>query len=230
MRFKAVLLDLDGTLLDTITEIADAGNAMRQTLGMSQLSLDTLTTYVGKGSEHFVKQVLSNNSAGTVPDAHQTAQGLAIFLDHYRTLNGTQAQRYPGVLEGLTAFRKAGLKMAVVTNKMEAFTHTLLIRKNLAHFFDVVVCGDTCERRKPDPMPFLHACQRLDVIPADALAIGDSINDAQAARAAGITVLAVPYGYNEGFDVRDLDVDAIVASIADAAHWAAHKEKLPNTV
>lgn len=230
MRFKAVLLDLDGTLLDTVTEIADAANAMRQNLGMPPLPLETLTTYVGKGSEHFVKQALSNNLAGTVPDAHQSAQALAIFLDHYRVLNGTQSHLYPGVLEGLTAFRKAGLKMAVVTNKKEEFTHTLLIRKNLAHFFDAVVCGDTCERKKPDPMPFLHACQLLNVNPADALAIGDSINDAQAARAAGITILAVPYGYSAGIDVRNLDVDAIVDSIMDAAHWAAQQEEHQNTL
>lgn len=225
MRFKAVLLDLDGTLLDTVSDIADAANAMRQSLGMPELPLDTLTTYVGKGSENFVIRALSNNSAGTIPDTHQTAHGLALFLEHYRTFNGKRSELYPGVLEGLGAFRKAGLKMAVVTNKTEEFTHTLLIRKGLAHFFDAVVCGDTCERKKPDPMTFLHACDLLDVDPADALAIGDSINDAQAARAAGITVLAVPYGYNEGIDVRSLDVDDIVMSIDDAARWAAHKKE-----
>jgi len=230
MRFKAVLLDLDGTLLDTISDLADAANAMRQSLDMPELPLDTLTSYVGKGSENFVTRVLSNNSAGTVPDAHQTAHGLATFLEHYRTLNGKRTQLYPGVLEGLRAFRKAGLKMAVVTNKMEEFTHPLLIRKGLAHFFDAVVCGDTCERKKPDPMPFLHACRLLDVNPADALAIGDSINDAQAARAAGITVLAVPYGYNEGIDVRSLDVNDIVMSIDDAARWAAQKKEQSDTL
>lgn len=230
MRFKAVLLDLDGTLLDTVTDLADAANAMRRSLNMPELSLDTLSSYVGKGSENFVIRVLSNNSAGTVPDAHQTAQGFSIFLEHYRTLNGKRSDPYPGVLEGLGAFRKAGMKMAVVTNKLEEFTHTLLIRKGLAHFFDAVVCGDTCERKKPDPMPFLHACKLLDVDPADALAIGDSINDAQAARAAGIAVLAVPYGYNEGIDVRTLDVDDIVMTIDDAARWATNKKQHSNTL
>lgn len=230
MRFKAVLLDLDGTLLDTIPDLADAANAMCRSLGIPELPLDTLTSYVGKGSENFVTRILASNSAGTVPDAHQTAHALATFLEHYRGLNGKRSQLYPGVLEGLSAFRKAGLKMAVVTNKMEEFTHTLLIRKGLAHFFDAIVCGDTCERRKPDPMPFLHACQLLDIQPEDGLAIGDSINDAQAARAAGITVLAVPYGYNEGIDVRSLDVDDIVMSIDDAARWAAQKKEQTSTL
>lgn len=225
MRFKAVLLDLDGTLLNTIADLADATNAMRQDLGMPPLSLDTVTSYVGKGSENLVIRALSNNSAGTVPDARQTAQALALFFDHYRSFNGKRSELYPGVTEGLRAFRNAGLKMAVVTNKPEAFTHILLIKTGLAHYFDVVVCGDTCERKKPDPMPFVHACELLDVAPEDALAIGDSINDAQAARAAGIKVLAVPYGYNEGLDVRSLDVDDIVSSIDDAAQWAAQKQQ-----
>lgn len=221
MRFKAVLLDLDGTLLDTIPDLAEATNAMRQDLGLAPLSLDTVTSYVGKGSENLVKRALTNTSTGAAPDAQKTARGLALFFDHYRVLNGKQTQLYPGVMDGLRAFRNAGLKMAVVTNKPEEFTHILLIKTGLAHFFDAVVCGDTCERKKPDPMPFVHACKMLDVQPGDALAIGDSVNDAQAARAAGITVLAVPYGYNEGHDVRTLDVDDIVSSIDDAARWAA---------
>lgn len=221
MRFNAVLLDLDGTLLDTIPDLTDATNAMRHDLGLPALSQDTVTKYVGKGSENLVIRALSDNPSGTVPDAEQTAHALALFFDHYRALNGKRTQLYPGVMEGLRAFRNAGLKMAVVTNKPEAFTHILLIKTGLAHLFDAVVCGDTCERKKPDPMPFLHACDLLDVQPADALAIGDSINDAQAARTAGITVLAVPYGYNEGYDVRTLDVDDIVSSIDTAARWAA---------
>lgn len=221
MRFEAVLLDLDGTLLDTIADLSHATNAMRNDLGLPPLSLDTVASYVGKGSRNLVIRALSDNSAQTLPDENQTDEALALYLDHYRTLNGQHTQIFPGVMEGLRAFRKAGMKMAIVTNKPEEFTHILLIKMGLAHFFDAVVCGDTCARKKPDPMPFLHACEQLGVAPTDALAIGDSINDAQAARAAGITVLAVPYGYNENQDVRTLDVDDIVSSIEEAARWAA---------
>lgn len=230
MRFKAVLLDLDGTLLDTIADIADAANAMRHDLNLPPLSLETLTSYVGKGSENLVIRTLNDNPAGTTPDSGQIAQALTLFYTHYRQFNGRRSQLYPGVMEGLRAFRNASLKMAVVTNKPEEFTHTLLIRSGLAHLFDVVVCGDTCERKKPDPMPFLHACDLLDVRPDQALAIGDSINDAQAARAAGIPVLAVPYGYNEGLDVRTLDVDDIVSSIDEAARWASHTQQPSKTL
>src|SRR5690606_34010580 len=108
----------------------------------------------------------------------------------------------------------------VVTNKPRAFTLPLLERTGLQHFFEHVVCGDTCARRKPDPMPMLHACELMDVAPANTLAIGDSCNDALAARAAGIAVLALPYGYNEGQSVHTLDVDDIVTSIEEAAQWA----------
>src|SRR5690606_29248617 len=130
----------------------------------------------------------------------------------------------PGVLEGLQAFKDAGYKLAIVTNKPTEFTLPLLERTGIAAFFDGVVCGDTCEQKKPHPMPFLHACSLLGVQPGQALAIGDSVNDALAARAAGIPVLAVPYGYNEGMNVRNLPVDDIVTSIAEAARWAANRK------
>ena len=224
MRFTAVLLDLDGTLLDTIPDLAAAANAMRVEMRLDPLSVETITSYVGKGSENLVLRTLSNNPTGTVPDAQQVKQGLAVFTRHYHAVNGDEVQLYPGALEGLNAFRQAGVKMAIVTNKPTEFTGPLLERAGIAHFFEHLVCGDTCEKKKPDPMPFLHACDLLGVAPANALAVGDSINDALSARAAGIAVLAVPYGYNEGMDVQTLEVDDIVASIAEAAQWAANRQ------
>jgi phosphoglycolate phosphatase len=221
MRFSAALLDLDGTLLDTIPDLADAANAMRVEFGMLELPQETISTYVGKGTENLVIRVLAHNQAGTPPSATEVQQGLDAFARHYHRVNGDKAMLYEGALEGLQAFKAAGVRMAVVTNKPTEFTLPLLQRAGIEHYFEHVVCGDTCPRKKPDPMPLLHACDLLQVAPEDAIAVGDSINDAQAARAAGITVLAVPYGYNEGMDVRTLEVDDIVSSIADAAHWAA---------
>lgn len=225
MRFKAVLLDLDGTLLDTVADIADASNAMLGDLTLPALPEETIRSYVGKGSEILVVRILRHHSVDVTPGSVQLTRALDLFFSHYRRLNGQRTQIYPGVLEGLRAFRDAGLKLAVVTNKPEEFTHTLLTRTGLAHFFDVVVGGDTCEHKKPHPLPFVHACNQLDVAPADALVIGDSINDAQAARSAGIPVLIVPYGYNESLDVHSLDVDDIVSSIEQAARWAALNEQ-----
>lgn len=221
MDFSAVLLDLDGTLLDTIPDLAHAANAMRAEFSLPALSQALIATYVGKGTEHLVRRTLANNPAGAAPDAGTVRHGLDIFGRHYARINGDQAVLYPGALDGLQAFRDAGLDMAVVTNKPTEFTLPLLDRFDIAQYFSHVVCGDTCARKKPDPMPLLHACTLLGVAPGQALSIGDSLNDAQAARAAGITVLAVPYGYNEGLDVRTLAVDDIVTSIAEAARWAA---------
>ncbi|MGB6104088.1 MAG: phosphoglycolate phosphatase [Pusillimonas sp.] len=224
MSLIAALFDLDGTLLDTIPDLAQAANAMRQDLGLEALPRQTIAAYVGKGTENLVARTLSNNPAGAQPSQDDIRRGLALFNRHYHACNGNGAVLYPGALEGLRAFRKAGFKMAIVTNKPTEFTLPLLERAGIATFFDSVVCGDTCEQKKPHPMPLLHACDLLGVGPQQALAIGDSVNDAQAARAAGIAVLAVPYGYNEGMDVRNLEVDDIVTSIAEAARWADYRK------
>ncbi|MDP2811844.1 MAG: HAD-IA family hydrolase, partial [Rhodocyclaceae bacterium] len=140
---------------------------------------------------------------------------------HYTEVNGLYTAVYPGVLEGLTLLKTRGLPLAVITNKAAVFVNPLLDRMGLLPFFDVVVGGDTLPRAKPDPMPVVWACGRLGVSPADAVLIGDSVNDAKAGRAAGCRVLLVPYGYNEGRDVRELEADAIVGSVLEAAHRIA---------
>jgi phosphoglycolate phosphatase len=225
MTFLAALFDLDGTLLDTLDDLADAGNAMRADDGRPALSRDTVETYVGKGTDYLVMRSLAHDAPDGPPGREEVTYALHRFTDHYRRVSGDHAVPSPGVIQGLTAFRDQGLKMAIVTNKPTEFTGPLLQRTGLDRFFQHMVCGDTCARKKPDPMPFLHACSLLDVEPERALAVGDSINDAQAARAAGITVLAVPYGYRGGEDVRTLPVDGIVTSIESAAQWAAQHQE-----
>jgi phosphoglycolate phosphatase len=220
MQFAGVLFVLDGTLLDTIPDLASSANAMRQDMGLPPIPQSVLATYVGKGVEQLVMRALGHE--GTPASVETVMRGLARYRDHYRKRNGDQAQPYPGVLAGLDAFRAAGTKLAVVTNKDTEFTEPLLRRCGLLEYFDVVVCGDTCEQKKPHPMPLHYACEQLAIQPEQALFIGDSINDALAANAAGMAVLAVPYGYNEGRDVQTLPVDAIVGSIIEAAEWAAN--------
>lgn len=219
--FQAVLLDLDGTLLDSVPDLAHAANAMRIELGMPALREDVIATFVGKGVDNLVRRALAGSLQAADPEPAEFARARDSFYRHYHLVNGDKAAVFDGVIEGLKAMRDQGLKLAVVTNKPTEFTLPLLQRTGLAGFFQEVVCGDTCARRKPDPDQMLHACERLGVAPAQAVAIGDSINDAQAGRAAGMHVLAVPYGYNEGQDVHGLDVDGIVASIAEAAQWIA---------
>lgn len=223
MPIAAALLDLDGTLLDTIPDLADATNAMLADMGLAQLPQEQIATYVGKGTPNLIVRALqAHDPAAQAPEPKTEAlhAALASFGRHYHRCNGRRAMLYPGVLEGLRAFHAQGTRLAIVTNKPTEFTLPLLRQTGLADFFEHVVCGDTCPEKKPHPMPLLHACRLLGVEPAQALAVGDSLNDAQAARAARIRVLAVPYGYNEGKSVHSLEVDAIVSSIQDAARWA----------
>ena len=219
--FRAALLDLDGTLLDSIPDLAFAANAMRVELGMSPLREDVVATFVGKGVDNLVRRSLAGSLEGADPEPAEFDRARAAFYRHYHLVNGEKAQVYPGVIDGLKQLREQGLKLAVVTNKPTEFTLPLLQRTGLAGFFDAVVCGDTCARRKPDPDQVLHACDLLGVTAPQAVTIGDSLNDAQAGLSAGTPVLVVPYGYNEGKDVRELDVDGIVDTLVDAAQWVA---------
>lgn len=222
MSYDAVLLDLDGTLVNSIPDLADATNAMRVELGLPQLPLDVIATYVGKGAENLVKRALSSH-IDQAPDNDLIAQGLCLFKQHYSIVNGAKSAVYEGVIEGLSHLREAGIKMAVVTNKPAEFTHPLMISCGLSGFFEHIVCGDTCAEKKPHPMPLLHACNLLQVAPSRAVMVGDSANDALAAQAASMTVLAVPYGYNEGRSVHEMKVDGIVKDIYAAACWVTGK-------
>jgi len=127
------------------------------------------------------------------------------------------SRTFPGVVEGLQALRAMGVHLACITNKAEAFTIPLLRDTGLLDYFELVLSGDTLPKRKPDPLPLLHACKHFGVEPGELLLIGDSLNDTQAARAAGSPVFCVPYGYNRGRPVAELDLDAVVPSLLEAS-------------
>lgn len=220
---RAVLFDLDGTLLDTVPDLHAAVCAMLADLGRPALPEEAVRSYVGRGIANLVKRALAGSLEVAEDDAPAPPDALASFRRHYARENGRRTQFFPGVREGLEAIRAAGLPMAVITNKAEAFTRPLLEMTRLAEFFSVVVSGDNLPRHKPDPMSLVWACGRLGVSPADALFIGDSVNDFLAARAACCRVFLLPYGYNEGRDVRELDCDAIVPTIVSAAGLIRHR-------
>lgn len=219
LKIRSVTFDLDGTLLDTIADLAAACDAMMIELGRLPHGVDKVRRFVGKGMAVLVERCLT--TAEGPPDAELLACGIAAFRHHYTAFNGRAATEYPGVRAGLEAFRALGLPLGVVTNKPAAFTGPLLERTGLADFFVVSVSGDTTANKKPHPEPILHACTILGTRPQENLHIGDSDNDLLAARAAGCLAFAVPYGYTEEGAVDTSNCDALVSSLLEAARRVA---------
>ncbi len=214
---RGVIVDLDGTMLHTAQDLHITINRMRADLGLGPLDLNTAISFVGKGAENLVRQSIGVDfSASEVELRFQEA--MTLFEKHYFDVNGEFASVYPGVHEGLQAMCDKGLRMACVTNKPIAFTLPLLQKTGLSIYFEIVYGGDSFAKKKPDPMQLLQVCKDFGLNPHEVVAIGDSINDSQAARAAGCKVLNVPYGYNHGQSIQDVDSDGIVSSLLDAAH------------
>ncbi|MDX1669083.1 MAG: phosphoglycolate phosphatase [Limnobacter sp.] len=216
MRFEGVLFDLDGTLLDTVPDLAAATNAMLLELGYDPLPQPTIASYVGKGAENLIHRSLTGQMDGQV-SSDLFHKAMPIWKRCYTEANGLHTEIYPGVLEGLDLLRDAGLPLGVVTNKPEEFALPLLSATGLSGYFQVIVGGDTCSQKKPQPMPVFHACNELEINPERTLFIGDSLNDAQAARAAACICWLLPYGYNEGNPVSGVPCDRFVQSIEEAA-------------
>ena len=219
---RAVLVDLDGTLLETAPDLALAANLMRAEFGLPELAVARVAQFVGKGTDRLVHRALTDDLNGALDEA-RFARAKASFESHYRVANGTRSLVFDQVPEALDALRGAGLRLACVTNKPAEFTLPLLERTGLLARLDTAVAGDHVARRKPHPDVILEACARLGVAPAEALLIGDSANDVQAAHAAGSCTLLVETGYNEGEPVQSLlgmpGVAGIFARLIDAAQW-----------
>jgi len=216
------MIDLDGTLADTIPDLAEAANRMLRELGRPELEPALIRTFVGKGIPRLVERALAGDLDGRV-DGAQLERALPLYERCYAEVNGKHTVVFPGVREGLQRLRAMRLPLACVTNKAERFTRALLEQLDLAPSFEQVIAGDTLPQKKPDPQPLLHACRGFGITPGEMLMIGDSANDVEAARSAGCPVFCVDYGYNEGRDVRELDVDAIVASLIDATRLIQKK-------
>jgi len=208
---RSVTLDLDGTLLDSLPDLAAAANAMLADLAQPPRTLAEINSFVGKGIADLVRRCLTEDRDCDL----DPTLALTIFRRHYTAFNGREAKPYPGVIDGLAALKALGLPLAVVTNKAMEFTTPLLASTGLASYFDFALGGDSLPEKKPHPLPLRHAAQKLGTTPAQNLHVGDSRHDAEAARAAGCPVVLVPYGYSPG--VHNLDCDAIVSSLAELA-------------
>jgi phosphoglycolate phosphatase len=214
-RFEVdgVLFDLDGTLLDTIEDLAEGANRMLAEVGRPLRSQAEIHSFVGKGIPDLVRRCLTEGSHATEVEIDAA---VAVFRRHYAVVNGRCTRIYPGVEESLATLAAQGLRLACVTNKAAAFTEALLAHMNLARWFDAVVSGDTLPVKKPDPAVIRHACDLLGISAEAALVIGDSENDALAARRAGSPVLLVTYGYSEGRPVDTIECDGLLSDIREA--------------
>jgi phosphoglycolate phosphatase len=218
-RIAGAILDLDGTMVHTAPDFHEAVNAMRAEFGLPPLTVETIIGFVGKGAEFLVRNCSDAEREGRpLPDFNLAMDR---FFQHYAAVNGQHALVYPGVAEGLSAMRRQALRLACVTNKPSAFARDLLRLTKLDSHFDFIFGGDAFSRKKPDPLPLQEACASLGLKPQQVLVIGDSCNDAAAARAAGCPVLLVPYGYNHGHAVDQVDCDGIVQTLLEAADAAA---------
>jgi len=204
----ALLFDLDGTLVDTAPDLADAANHMLRSLGRATFDEATVASWIGDGVPRLIKRALTGLRMGE-PDPELFAQAQAIYGHYYEAHVADRGRLYPGVLATLEALRSDGFRLACVTNKAARFTKPLLATLGLAPFFDVVLSGDELPRVKPDPLPLLVAAERLQVACAGTALIGDSGNDMRAAQAAQMSAIGVTYGYNHGVDLKGLGAYAL---------------------
>lgn len=211
---SAIVIDLDGTLLHTAPQLAEAANRMLRDIDYAPVSQELLSSYIGNGISWLVKRALTGDMHAT-PDAALYDHALPIFEQHYTELL-LESRAFEGVIEGLDAMKSAGYRLGCITNKVERYTKPLLEGTGLAKYFEIVLSGDTLPEKKPHPMPLLHAAEFFGIRIEQLLLIGDSLNDTLAARAAGCPVFCVPYGYNHGEPVETLDQDAVIANLAAA--------------
>jgi phosphoglycolate phosphatase len=214
LRPKMILIDVDGTLVDSVPDLAFCVDAMMEKLGRPPHGEAAVRNWVGNGVERLVRRALIGRLDGE-PDEADFEAALPIFTELYAENTSKRSLLYPGVREGIAFMKGAGYALGSVTNKAARFTEPLLRDLGIRDNFSLVVSGDTLPKKKPDPMPLLHAAQHFGVAPADSLMIGDSVSDVKAARAAGFGIICMSYGYNHGRDIREAEPDAVIDSMIE---------------
>ena len=209
-----ILIDVDGTLVDSVPDLAFCVDEMMRHLGREPWGETRVRDWVGNGVERLVRRALIGQLDGE-PDEAEFDRAYPVFLDLYADNTSKRSLLYPGVLEGLDYLKVGGYALGCVTNKAEQFTLPLLKDLGIYEYFSIVICGDTLEQKKPHPAPLLHAAEFFKVSPERSLMVGDSISDVKAARAAGFQIACLPYGYNHGEDIRVAEPDVIIETLAD---------------
>lgn len=217
MRLKKpemILIDVDGTLVDSVPDLAYCVDEMMKALGMPTHGEAKVRNWVGNGVERLTRRALIGQLDGE-PDEVLFEKAYPIFLDLYAENTSQRSCLYPGVREGLDYMKAAGYTLGCVTNKAAQFTIPLLKDLGIHDDFENIVCGDTLAKKKPDPLPLLHSAEVLGVLPDKSLMLGDSMSDVKAARAAGFQIVCMSYGYNHGVDIRDSNPDAVIDSMVE---------------
>ncbi len=209
---KMILIDVDGTLVDSVPDLTYCVDEMMQRLNMPLRGEARVREWVGNGVERLVKRALINQLDGE-PDEDLYQRAYPIFIDLYAANTSQRSVLYPGIRAGLDYLQAAGYALGCVTNKAAQFTLPLLRDLGVYDYFRIVISGDTLPQKKPDPAPLLHAAQYFRVAPGDALMVGDSVSDVKAARAAGFAIVCMSYGYNHGIDIRTAQPDAVIDSL-----------------
>lgn len=212
IHVRMVMIDLDGTLINTAPDLADCVNIMLERMGRDPWPLDKVSGWIGNGVSRLVKRALTDSMDGE-PDSDDYDKGYALFLEAYGENVSAKSRPYDGVVAGLEKLKNMGFRLACVTNKAEAFTRPLLADLELDEYFELVVSGDSLPRKKPDPLPLTHACEYFGITPDQGILVGDSANDVKAAIAAGMPVICVNYGYNQGVDLTTLQTQGVIDSL-----------------
>jgi phosphoglycolate phosphatase len=221
MNKQLLIFDFDGTLIDSVPDLADATNAMLTTLGRDTYPIETIRNWIGNGSRMLVERALVGDiivpeGALTQAEANHAEQ---IFFEAYKNLSGSKTVAYPNVDEGLKTLHAAGYTLALVTNKPIRFVPKILESFGWQDLFSEVMGGDSLPVKKPDPAPLLHVCDALDVSVAQSVMIGDSRNDMLAGQNANMDTLGLSYGYNYGQDIRELNPTEAFDNFADLVTW-----------
>lgn len=206
---EMVLIDVDGTLVDSVPDLAYCVDEMLKALNMPARGEARVRHWVGNGVERLVRRGLINDLNGE-PDDALFEKAMPIFNALYAENTSKRSRLYPGVKQALDFLSATDVKIGCVTNKAAQFTLPILKDLGIADYFEIVICGDTLAKKKPDPLPLLHAAEQLAVQPENSLMLGDSMSDVKAARAAGFSIICMSYGYNHGEDIRDYHPDAVV--------------------
>jgi phosphoglycolate phosphatase len=226
---KMILIDLDGTLIDSVPDLAYCIDRTMERLGRPPHGESLVRNWVGNGVERLVRRALVGQLDGEPPESDY-ALAYPIFIALYAEHHSGRSRLYPGVREGLDYLLAAGYPLGCVTNKAEQFTLPLLDALGVRDAFGIVVSGDTLPEKKPHPMPLLHAAAHFRVAPADSLMIGDSVSDVSAARAAGFMgIVCTSYGYNHGRDIREAGPDAVIDSFVELAGLLSPKADSPES-